>query len=311
LNVIDTGHGLYPGGVHQLTDGIYVLAYMADDPSTGNSAIYVRETVDLLGTYSPPTLLSEPALRAGYDPGVIRLDDGTVIATWWGSSRAYYAIRNALGNWSAPLVLHADKKYGFISDEQTVRRVRLKTWQVYNRKLATETLPIFDIMLRQLGAPAGVITSDVVVAPAATGTGTQGKQKRNALTGTGSTAGLLLVYGRNADGGSRDIWALRSEDDGLTWDPPGTRIATLPGQDLANPFALRIGTKVRVYFSAQRAGLCHIDSLDHGLTWSQLVKDRLPDPAAPARMVAVNTPTGIVGICTSSDFTTLGSLPLL
>jgi hypothetical protein len=281
----------------------------ADD---GVPTVYAREARALSGPFGSAVRVSDPNLGPAYDPGIAQLPHGDVIVTWSSAARVFCAARLGPNRYGPVRDLFGDE--GGRVQEQTVGRFGGMTFVVYGFRPYDRPEELWDIRLRRL-TDGPTVGSPVVVAREGPGPGTEGVQKRVTVAPTGARGGLIAVWSEHAAApdGPRTISAALSTDDGTVWGPART-IASFPGHDLVNPFAISFAPdELRVYFAQDRnlPPLGYVRSTDRGRTWSGRRDVAMPKGATPARIViAVDPSVGAVAVVAADRFTELGTFLL-
>jgi hypothetical protein len=315
LSIIDSSGTdvRYPGDLKRIGGPgaeAWVAVYQRSEG--GVPTVYAREASALPGPFGSETRVSDPLEGPAYDPGIVELPQGDVIVTWSAEARVFYAERLAPNRYGPGRELFRDP--GGLVQEQTVYRFHDTSFVLYGYRPDHRVDRLWDVRFRGLqDGPA--VSPPVVVAIDGPGPGTQGVQKRVTAAPTGSARGLIAVWSQHpaTPDGPRTISGALSPDAGSTWGP-SFEVATFPGHDLVNPFAVLGGpADLRVYFSqdAHVARLGYVRSTDRGRTWSQRRDVALPKGVTAARIViAVDPGLGTVAFVATVGFGELGTVLL-
>jgi len=301
-NVIDQTPGgqRFPGGLVKLDAGdgggwLVVYQRFVD----GAAQVFAREGPDLLEPFGPETLVSSPSLGPAYDPGVVELEDGTVIVTWSNKGVVWYAKRLGPGRYGPVAQLFSDP--GGTVFEQTLATIDGRPAVFYDYHPLDRKEFLWDPRTRTIG-PGPSPGPPATIATEGPGYGTEGVQKRATAASTGRPGQEIAVWSQHAavpcaipsenpgavqNCGPRPIFGAISEDSGRTWGPP-FEIVSFSDHDLVNPFAILVAPDdLRIYFTVDRhiPEAAYVESTDHGRTWSGLRDVWLPRDLVPARMV--------------------------
>ena len=314
----------FPGGAIRLSarnGGRWLVVYQR---YVGDVAeVFARETDRLLGPYGPEALVSDPSLGSAYDPNAVEFPDGRVIVTWTNARVIWYAERLSRGRFGLVRELFGDP--GGSDFEQTMAILHGRRSIVYDHHPYGRKAFLWDPRVRVLSSdPRGVsVGPPVTVVRNGPGYGTEGTQKRVTLSETGAESGAVAVWAQHAavpcvvptdhpgsvqNCGPRPIFAALSGDGGSTWGL-SREIASVPGHDLVNPFAILLAPEdLRVYFTVDRnvPDVGYVRSDDHGATWGAVHYVLVPQELTAARMLFLDTPDeGLVGLFTSQGFASL------
>jgi hypothetical protein len=295
FQVIDAsqpGQLRWAGGVVELEDGIWVLAYERVDALSSRPAVYVRESTDPLGRFGPEVVVSDPVAHPAYDPSLLRTSDGRTYVLWSGDNAAWASERLRPGTFTPGRKLfsggqdHVEEVLGYSAGG--------RDFFTYDWRPGGAGVAPFDACLRRVSAGLR-LGPQVVIAKTAVGAGREGLQDRIALVQTGTEGGLLAAWNGLPDAlGSRPIVGSLSSDYGATWGPPFVlaQFSDPNGvsHDLVDPTAVYVSAHdLRLYFAQDRAsyGLGYARSTDQGATWMRFDVTTAPPGVGNTHMFVV------------------------